>query len=110
MDELVVEGEINSHILTLRGRQVMLDRDLAELYQVKAIRLREQVKRNIKRFPDDFMFQLNEKEVEFMVSQNAIPSKQHLGGALPFAFTEQGIYMLATVLPSTSSGTDRIRK
>ena len=100
MDELVVEGEINSHILTLRGRQVMLDRDLAELYQVKAIRLREQVKRNIKRFPDDFMFQLNEKEVEFMVSQNAIPSKQHLGGALPFAFTEQGIYMLATVLKS----------
>ncbi len=110
MDELVVEGEINSRILTLRGRQVMLDRDLAELYQVKAIRLSEQVKRNIKRFPDDFMFQLNEKEVEFMVSQNAIPSKQHLGGALPFAFTEQGIYMLATVLPSTSSGTDRIRK
>ncbi len=108
MDELVVEGEINSRILTLRGRQVMLDRDLAELYQVKAIRLSEQVKRNIKRFPDDFMFQLNEKEVEFMVSQNAIPSKQHLGGALPYAFTEQGIYMLATVLPSTSSGTDRL--
>jgi len=100
MDELVVQGEINSRILTLRGRQVMLDRDLAELYQVKAIRLREQVKRNIKRFPDDFMFQLNEKEVELMVSQNAIPSKQHLGGALPFAFTEQGIYMLATVLKS----------
>ena len=49
---------------------------------------------------DDFMFQLNENEVELMVSQNAIPSKQHLGGALPYAFTEQGIYMLATVLNS----------
>ena len=100
MDELIVEGEISSHILTLRGKQVMLDRDLAELYQVKATRLREQVKRNSKRFPTDFMFQLNENEVEVMVSQNAIPSKQHLGGALPYAFTEQGVYMLATVLNS----------
>ncbi|CAA6803392.1 MAG: Putative DNA-binding protein in cluster with Type I restriction-modification system [uncultured Sulfurovum sp.] len=100
MDQLVVQGEISSRILTLRGKQVMLDRDLAELYQVKAIRLREQVKRNIKRFPSDFMFQLNVKEVDTMVSQNAIPSKQHLGGALPYVFTEQGVYMLATVLKS----------
>ena len=100
MDELVVQGEINSKILTLRGKQVMLDRDLAELYCVIPRRLREQVKRNIKRFPEDFMFQLSENEIEIMVSQNAIPSKQHLGGALPYAFTEQGIYMLATVLKS----------
>lgn len=100
MDGLIVQSEISSRILTLRGQQVMLDRDLAELYQVKAIRLREQVKRNRKRFPDDFMFQLNKNEVEVMVSQNAIPSKQHLGGALPYAFTEQGVYMLATVLKS----------
>ena len=101
MDELVVQSEISGRILTLRGKQVMPDRDLAELYQVKATRLREQVKRNSKRFPTDFIFQLNENEVEVMVSQNAIPSKQHLGGALPYAFTEQGVYML----PSTSSGT-----
>jgi len=80
MDELVVQGEINSKILTLRGKQVMLDRDLAELYCVIPRRLREQVKRNIKRFPEDFMFQLSENEIE--------------------AFTEQGIYMLATVLKS----------
>ncbi len=100
MNEMIVQSEISSHILTLRGKQVILDRDLAELYQVKAIRLREQVKRNSKRFPEDFMFQLNEKEVEIMVSQNAIPSKQHLGGALPYVFTEQGVYMLATVLKS----------
>jgi len=86
---MIVQSEISSRILTLRGKQVILDRDLAELYQVKATRLREQVKRNSKRFPDDFM-----------VSQNAIPSKQHLGGALPYAFTEQGVYMLATVLNS----------
>lgn len=87
-------------IYTIRGMQVILDRDLAELYQVKAIRLREQVKRNIERFPEDFMFQLTEKEVETMVSQNAIPSKQHLGGSLPYAFTEQGVSMLSAVLKS----------
>ncbi|MHC4843998.1 MAG: ORF6N domain-containing protein [Planctomycetota bacterium] len=56
----------------------MLDRDLAELFNVKAIRLREQVKRNKEKFPLHFMFQLSEEEVEIMVSQNAIPSKQHL--------------------------------
>jgi hypothetical protein len=90
MDALVVQGKISSKILTLRGQQVMLDRDLAGLYGVKSIRLREQVKRNNERFPDDFMFQLTDNEVELMVSQNAIPSKQHLDGALPYAFTEEG--------------------
>ena len=78
----------------------MLDRDLAKLYDVKAIRLREQVKRNIDRFPENFMFQLTEEEVEFLVSQNAIPSKQHLGGSLPYALTEHGLLMLANVLKS----------
>jgi hypothetical protein len=58
--------------------QVMLDRDIAKFYSVKTIKLREQVKRNIKRFPSDFMFQLTEIEADFMVSQNAIPSKRHL--------------------------------
>lgn len=80
-------SEIQKKIFTIRDEHVMLDRDLADLYQVKAIRLREQVKRNKKRFPSDFMFQLTEDEVEFMVSQNAIPSKKHLGGYLPYVFT-----------------------
>jgi len=65
---------------------------------VKAIRLREQVKRNKKRFPEDFMFQLDDSEIDFMVSQNAIPSKQHLGGSKPYVFTEQGVSMLSAVL------------
>jgi phage regulator Rha-like protein len=78
----------------------MLDRDLAELYGVKSIRLREQVKRNINRFPKNFMFQLSEKEAEEMVSQNAIPSKQHLGGSLPYVFSEHGVLMLANILKS----------
>lgn len=90
MNELVLnEDNIKSRIYTLRNMQVMLDKDLGDLYGVKAIRLREQVKRNIDRFSDDFMFQLNDDEVEFMVSQNAIPSRKHLGGSLPYVFTEQ---------------------
>jgi hypothetical protein len=94
---------IQRKIYTIRGVQVMLDRDLADLYQVKAIRLREQVKRNAERFPSDFMFQLTEGEVEFMVSQNAIPSKKHLGGYLPYVFTEQGVANLSSVLRSERS-------
>lgn len=89
--KLVISDEVvMNKIYQIRGKKVMLDKDLAELYDVKAIRLREQVKRNKERFPDNFMFQLNENEVETMVSQNAIPSKQHLGGSLPYAFTEHG--------------------
>jgi hypothetical protein len=78
----------------------MLDRDLAFLYGVKAIRLREQVKRNSERFPESFMFQLTEDEVDFVVSQNAIPSKKHLGGYLPFVFSEYSVLMLANVIKS----------
>ena len=91
---------IRGKIYIVRDAQVMLDRDLAVLYQVKAIRLREQVKRNEKRFPPDFMFQLSNDEVDFLVSQNAIPSKKHLGGHLPYAFTEQGVANLSSVLNS----------
>lgn len=91
---------IMSKIYEVRGKRVMLDRDLADLYDVKAIRLREQVKRNAEKFPPHFMFQLTEEEADRMVSQNAIPSKQHLGGALPYAFTEHGVLQLANVLIS----------
>jgi hypothetical protein len=87
-------------IYLLRNEKVMLDRDLAELFGVKAIRLREQVKRNATKFPLHFMFQLTEIEVDIMVSQFAIPSKKHLGGTLPYAFTEHGVLMLANVLRS----------
>ncbi|PUE65988.1 ORF6N domain-containing protein [Arcobacter caeni] len=101
MQELIInENNIKDKIYTIRNLQVMLDRDLAELYGVKPIRLREQIKRNIARFPDDFMFQLSETEVDFMVSQNAIPSRKHLGGSLPLVFTEQGVSMLSSVLKS----------
>ena len=100
VDSIVPIDLIEQKIYLMRGQKVMLDKDLASLYGVKPIRLREQVKRNIKRFPEDFMFQLNEKEINIMVSQNAIPSRKYLGGHQPYVFTEQGVAMLSSVLNS----------
>ena len=100
MSDIVPVEIIAEKIFLIRGQKVMLDRDLAKLYRVKTIRLREQVKRNIKRFPKDFMFQLTDKELDFVVSHFAIPSKKYFGGYLPYAFTEQGVSMLSSVLNS----------
>lgn len=91
---------IESRIYLIRGQKVLLDRDLARLYQVKPIALRQQVRRNPKRFPSDFMFELDEEEVEALLSQNVIASRRSLGGSRPLAFTEQGIAMLSSVLTS----------
>ena len=71
MNEIIPVETIQQKIFLIRGQKVMLDKDLAELYGVRPIRLREQVKRNIRRFPEDFMFQLDEQEIDDMVSQNA---------------------------------------
>lgn len=78
----------------------MLDRDLAVLYRVKPIALRQQVKRNLDRFPQDFMFQLTAEEAETLVSQNVIPTRRSLGGSLPYVFTQEGVAMLSSVLKS----------
>ena len=78
----------------------MLDFDLAELYEVETRALKQAVKRNLDRFPMDFMFVLSDKEINELVSQNVIPSKSKMGGSLPFAFTEQGVAMLSSVLKS----------
>ena len=91
---------IERRIYLIRGQKVMLDRDLAELYQVKPIALRQQVKRNLERFPKDFTFQLTEKEADLLVSQSVIPSKKSLGGYLPYVFTQEGLAMLSSVLRS----------
>jgi hypothetical protein len=96
----ISEDFLKNKIYILRGQKIMLDRDLAELYGAQPKRLREQVKRNLNRFPKNFMFQLSKSEVEIMVSQFVIPSLQHLGGTLPYAFTEHGILMLANILKS----------
>jgi hypothetical protein len=97
---LVPQEIIEKKIFLIRGKKVMLDRDLAQMYDVKSIRLREQVKRNKRRFPGDFMFQLDRKEAETLVSQNAIPSLRSFGGYLPYVFTEQGVAMLSSILNS----------
>lgn len=95
----ISESVIASKIYEIRKLNVMLDSDLAELYQVETKRLNEQVKRNERRFPDDFMFQLTQNEWESLKSQNATSS---WGGRrkLPYAFTEHGVLMLSSVLNS----------
>jgi len=100
MDELIVQGEISSQILTLRGKQVMVDRDLAKLYNVETKVLNQAVKRNLKRFPSDFMFLLNVNEKNELVTNCDRFEKLKHSTAMPHVFTEQGIYMLATVLKS----------
>jgi hypothetical protein len=96
---LIPVERIEDKILLIRGQKVMLDKDLAQLYKVPTRRLNEQVKRNIKRFPEDFMFQLTREEFKILKSQFATSS---WGGTrkLPYAFTEQGVAMLSSVLNS----------
>jgi hypothetical protein len=91
---------IEQKILMIRGQKVILGVHLAKLYGVETRALNQAVKRNRERFPDDFMFSLTTEEAEVLVSQNVIPHKKYLGGALPFAFTEQGVAMLSSVLNS----------
>ena len=91
---------IRQKIYEVRGQKVMLDFDLAALYEVETRALKQAVRRNLERFPEDFMFELDETEVHKLVSQIVIPSKSYFGGALPFAFTEQGVAMLSGILKS----------
>ncbi len=98
-----IENQINSKILTIRGKQVMLDSDLANLYGVETKRLNEQVKRNFERFPKDFCWQLTKEEYEFLRSQIATLETKGRGKYkkyLPFVFTEHGVAMLSSVLNS----------
>jgi hypothetical protein len=99
--ELIAAPAIEKRILVVRERQVMLDEDLADLYGVETKRLIQQVKRNLKRFPEDFMFQLDKTEAEALRSQFAT-SNDGRGGRryAPYVFTEQGVAMLSAVLRS----------
>ena len=108
--QLPVENKVESLIRVIRGQQVMLDRDLAELYGVETRRLNEQVKRNIERFPEDFMFQLTKEEFENWKSQFATSNSIVLGARKrPYAFTEQGVAMLSGVLKSSTAVEANIR-
>lgn len=102
---MMTVDNICNRVYVIRGQQVMLDYDLAEIYGYEVKNLNQQVKRNIARFPEDFMFQLTREEVESVKSQIVISREKNFfegqgGGrrSLPYAFTEQGIYMLSTVL------------
>jgi phage regulator Rha-like protein len=99
---LTVPEAIERRILLIRGQKVMLDAHLAELYGVRTKRLNEQVRRNLKRFPLDFMFQLTKEESEVLRSQFATLKKGRGGHRkyLPYVFTEQGVAMLSSVLSS----------
>lgn len=104
--QLAVVEEIEDKIYLLRGQRVMLDSDLAEVYGVTTKRLNEQVRRNVKRFPSDFVFQLTAAEFASLKnwSQFATSSSKHRGSAYrPYAFTEHGAVMLASVLNSPTA-------
>jgi hypothetical protein len=101
MDQLMPIERIESRILLLRGQKVILDSDLALLYEVPVSALNQAVKRNSSRFPEDFMFQLSENENESLLSQIVISRRGHGGRRnRPYAFTEQGVAMLSSVLHS----------
>ena len=99
-EETLIIKDVGSLIITIRNQKVIVDRDLAEIYGVETRRLNEQVKRNPDRFPEDFMFQLNKEEFENLRSHFGTSS--HWGGRRypPYAFTEQGVAMLSSVLRS----------
>jgi hypothetical protein len=99
---LIPNERIERAILLIRGQKVMLDRDLAELYDVPTKVLNQAVKRNAERFPGDFMFQLREEEMDVVLRSQFVTSKGGRGGRryLPYAFTEQGVAMLSSVLNS----------
>lgn len=102
LQTLVAEQKILNRIYFIRGEKVMLDRDLAEMYGVETRVLNQSIKRNLNRFPKDFMFRLSEKEFKNLISQNVTSS---WGGTrkLPYAFTEQGVAMLSSVLKSETA-------
>ena len=100
MEILENKTSIEERIFSIRGKQVILDRDLAKLYEVDVAQMNRQVKRNIERFPDDFMFQLNSQEWKHLKCHFGISNTKGGDRALPYAFTEQGVSMLAGLLRS----------
>lgn len=102
MNTLIPVETITRKIFLIRGMKVMLDKDLADLYEVETRALTQAVKRNIRRFPDDFMFVMEEREVNLLISQFVISKTAGRGGTRkpPMVFTEQGIAMLSSVLRS----------
>lgn len=98
--DILPQESIESKIFSIRGKRVMFDRDLANLYQVETKVLNQAVKRNIQRFPEDFMFQITKEEFNSLRSQNVTLKRGQHRKYLPYVFTDQGVAMLSSVLNS----------
>jgi hypothetical protein len=110
MSDIVPQEVIETKIIFIRGKKVMLDRDLAMLYGVETRTLNQAMKRNKKRFPEDFMFQLTSDEMKIWKSQIVISNKEKMGlRRRPYAFTENGVAMLSSVLNSDRAITVNIQ-
>ncbi|WP_253906448.1 ORF6N domain-containing protein [Chitinophaga sp. SYP-B3965] len=97
---LIPEEKILKNIVLVRNQRVLLDMHLAELYGIQTRALKQAVRRNADRFPEDFMIELSDEDMDWLVKQNVILDKKQLGGSAPFAFTEAGVAMLSSVLKS----------
>jgi hypothetical protein len=94
---------LENRLITLGSSLVLLDKDVASLYEIEPKKLRQQIKRNLEKFPKDYAYQISDEELDFMVSQNVTPSKKQYGGSNPWVFTEKGLYMVATILKSKNA-------
>ena len=98
-----LDPKFEDKLIKLNNQLVLLDKDVAFLYEIEPKKLRQQIKRNIEKFPKDYAYQVSDEELELMGSQNVTPSKQYFGGTNPWVFTEKGLYMAATVLKSKNA-------
>ena len=101
--EVIKFETLESKLISINDSLVLLDKDVAKLYDIEPKKLRQQLKRNIEKFPKDYAFQLSDSQFEIMVSQNVTPSKKEFGGSIPYVFTEKGLYMVATILKSKNA-------
>ena len=101
--QIVKFETLEKKLVKLRGTLVLIDKDVANLYEIEPKKLRQQIKRNIDKFPKDYAYQVTDEELGIMGSQNVTPSKQQFGGTNPWVFTEKGLYMVATILKSKTA-------
>jgi len=94
---------LENKLIKIENKFVLLDKDVANLYQIEPKKLRQQLKRNIEKFPKDYAYQVSNEVFDMMVSQNVTPSKSSFGGTNPWVFTEKGLYMVATILKSKNA-------
>lgn len=94
---------LESKLIKLENSLVLLDKDVAEFYAIEPKKLRQQLKRNLDKFPKDYAYQITDEEMDFTGSQNVTPSKKQYGGTNPWVFTEKGLYMVATILKSPNA-------